>query len=350
MTSDEYIIETFGLSADSACAGWNSDAIGAITQGLKEKIALGGRDVEQCVAMLFLDRINSNVWSDLSISKSAFCDILLNCYAEKQANVAKKSPIFIKLVDDILGDKKNVVSGDLFKKRIEKFCKNSPCSISHNIFKSMDDANKEQLAEYMWAENLCDLTFVHILGFLMQGVFGSSGIEIANNYYDEIGNADEERFHIKLRKNMMKNVGLPSVDEGWKFDSYDTFELIHFNTYCANGFKKELRMRLIGMMYATEFLVPPQLERAITCWKRVGLSDDELEYMLIHVIGDVEHSEGWANEVVIPLVDGNRELQEQILLGVSQHVEILTKLYDRLNETIFLKGRRPSISYNMRLE
>jgi len=135
----------------------------------------------------------------------------------------------------------------------------------------------------------------------------------------------------------MQNIGLDLSQERELSGKYLREEFEHFNAYFVNGSERSLNGRLIGMLFATEFLVPRQLDAVVAGWRRVGLADGQMVYLLSHVVGDVEHGEGWARRVISPMVRGNLHLQREMLIGAQQHIEILTRLYDRL--LILLTGK-----------
>jgi hypothetical protein len=129
---------------------------------------------------------------------------------------------------------------------------------------------------------------------------------------------------------MMQNVGLEASRTHFDLDTYLPEEIEHFNAYALSGMLRKYSLRLIGMMYATEFLVPRQLAAVIAGWRRVGLHDSKIEYLLTHFEGDVEHANGWADRVIIPSISRDPSVAGEIFLGVLQHLDILGRLYDNL--------------------
>jgi|GEM_PF-7026254 len=289
------------------------------------------RTLEKIVARISISRINDEVKQPNELFWSVTSDMLLSMYGDY---IAKKG-------EQLLQEKglRNIqqilpLSDQKFLDLINETVVDSHCSANHPIFNFLkNEAGWEVLSEYLWAENLCDLNFVNILGFLMQGLEGVSGLEIARNFFDEIGEFQLDKFHTKLRRDMMYNVGLPILDEDWNIDTYLTPEYEHFNAYCSYGFRRDRKYRLIGMMLATEHLVPSQQEYVLSGWLRVGLPEAKMAYILEHIVGDVTHSQGWFNNVVKPNIANNLFRQTEILIGVHQHLEILGRLYDAMYQS-----------------
>lgn len=329
------ILSDFSLDDASEYLSWDvmgAKECGHIIKALRQKINNAephpSRDIEKFVCYILISRISDQIRKPNLLISSPLSDIILGIYA---ANIKRQSEsVFLGSALNIFANNEPL-SAEAILRSVEDFVLSSRCTVKHPLFGFLrNEATFTQLAGALWAENPADLNFVNILAFLMQGLDGEAGIEIASNFYDEIGQCNLNRFHMKMRLEMMKNVGLPPLDEYWSIDTYLTEEFEHFNSYCVFGANRNLIYRLIGMMYATEYLVPSQLDAVIQGWRRVGLPDSKMAYLLEHAAGDVEHGHGWAKHVVRPNVQGNLFRQQEVLIGVVQHVSVLTRFYDAL--------------------
>ncbi len=218
---------------------------------------------------------------------------------------------------------------------IKGICNNSSCSINHPLFAYISSkATKPELGYILASENPCDLNFVHLLSLLLPGISGSPALEIIDNFYDEMGRGQLDSFHATMRLKQMASAGLKTDDSILSAENYFTSELRHFNAYALNGFRRDRHFYLIGMMFATEFLVPSQLEVIVNAWCRTGTPASDMKYMSDHLAGDVEHGEGWGRSVVGPLCENNVERQRAVLMGVGLHIAILTTLYDNILDAL----------------
>ena len=206
------------------------------------------------------------------------------------------------------------------------------CTAAHPIFDIVEgSATRDQLSAYLQAENLCDLFFADMLSLLLPGLRGEPKLEIAENFWDEIGHGVEARIHRNMRLDMMTRVGLDASPSAWQdLDRFPREELEHFNAYCITSQYRTFAPRLVGMLLATEVLVPQQLERTIAGWRRVGATDQDLEYMLEHAVTDVAHGDGWIERVVRPVLRARPNVGPDIAAGALHHLAVLTRLYDAL--------------------
>jgi hypothetical protein len=144
---------------------------------------------------------------------------------------------------------------------VEEISRTAHCSDAHPLFDFVEHhATKRQLAQLLYAENLCDLNFVHLLSAVVPGMTGRPAAEMAENLWDEWGHGAVDKFHRNIRLEMMDHAGVGIDDSRLAAADYLPEEVAHFNAYALNGAVRRLNLRLVGMMYSTEFLVPRQLK------------------------------------------------------------------------------------------
>lgn len=218
-----------------------------------------------------------------------------------------------------------------FARYVKEIASTSHCAAAHPLFSfSAEEASREQLATFLEAKNLTDINFVNFLSLLMPGADGEPAAEMASNLWDELGHGEVAGFHRNVRMTLMHNVGLTVPDAKFDLAPYLLEEVEHFNAYALNGMIRPLSLRLVGMLLTNELLAPMQLTPVIHGWRRVGLRDAEMEYLISHWEGDIEHANGWADRVVAPCLLSVPFAQREVLIGVHQHIQILSRLYDRL--------------------
>jgi pyrroloquinoline quinone (PQQ) biosynthesis protein C len=211
----------------------------------------------------------------------------------------------------------------------------SHCSAEHPLFAFLaEDADSGALARVLQAENLCDLNFANFISYLIPGADGAPAAELARNFWDEMGLGKVDLFHRNLRLDMMRAVGLETQGAPDSLADCLPEEIEHFNAYALNSTIRRNSLRLVGMLFATEFLVPQQLSAVIRGWQRVGRPDTDLKYLFEHYNGDSVHANGWVENVIMPSITHNYLAQREIFIGVRQHLDILGRLYDRILEQV----------------
>jgi pyrroloquinoline quinone (PQQ) biosynthesis protein C len=209
-------------------------------------------------------------------------------------------------------------------------CRHHPSGPSHALFTFLADrADHDQLRAFLHQETPFDIHFADLLSMLLAGVHGGAKMELAHNFWDEMGTGSLARTHRQLRLDTMQAVGiardahLVDVEEFW----IEEIRLANMYFQCCRD--RNLAPQATGMLLATELVVPGRIERQIDGWKRVGVPPRDLAYLTEHVTVDIEHADGWINEVVVPLLSGQPELALPLAIGVRRRLDASIEVCDR---------------------
>jgi pyrroloquinoline quinone (PQQ) biosynthesis protein C len=209
-------------------------------------------------------------------------------------------------------------------------CETHASGVTHPLFDFLAErATFEQLRDFLAQETPFDIHFGDLVALLLPGIHGGQKIELAGNFWDEMGNGQLARTHRQLRLNMMDRVGIPAEDYLSHVDGYWVEELRMANMYFQTSSDRSLAPQAIGMLQATELVVPGRLERQIEGWRRVGLADEEMVYLLEHVTVDVEHAEGWLNHVIAPLAAERPDMLPEVAIGILRRLDCALAVCDR---------------------
>jgi pyrroloquinoline quinone (PQQ) biosynthesis protein C len=204
-------------------------------------------------------------------------------------------------------------------------------NVQHPLFDFLaNSATYEQLREFVRQETPLDLYFADLLAYLAPGICGRPKLEVAHNFWDEMGRGDAAKAHRALRVRMMDRVGLDESDHVTSAGDLVIEEIELVNAYFLSGAVRTYATNLIGMLLATESMAPGRLRRQIEGWRRVGLDDVDMEYLLEHTVVDVGHAEDWMREVVQVIIDERPEEMRGITLGVLRRLDIAGRICDRM--------------------
>ncbi|KUL36298.1 hypothetical protein ADL22_24835 [Streptomyces sp. NRRL F-4489] len=211
-----------------------------------------------------------------------------------------------------------------------KTCEGHASGVTHPLFDFLaDDATFEQLRDFIAQETPFDIHFGDLVALLLPGVHGELKIELAGNFWDEMGRGTADATHRRLRLAMMERVGVPLDGYLTDVDGYWLEELRLANLYFQTAADRRLAPQAVGMLLATELVVPGRIDRQIDGWRRVGLTDPEMHYLREHVTVDVEHAQGWLDHVVVPLARTRPDLLPEIALGVMRRLDAALAVCDR---------------------
>jgi hypothetical protein len=220
---------------------------------------------------------------------------------------------------------------DAFAGWIVELIQSHPSNVSHPLFAFLrDEATYSQMREFFHQEAPMDLHFVDVLLLMMPAMHGPMKMELAANFWDEMGNGKPELVHRYKRQVQMRHLGIPEDDHLTNIDYYCWEELALANLYLQGAMNRSKLTQLIGNMLATETMVPGRVECQVAGWKRNGLPDDALEYLQDHTSIDVEHAAGWLNNLVMPLLRQHPELQVPLVFGTLRRLRAAQDVCDHM--------------------
>lgn len=200
----------------------------------------------------------------------------------------------------------------------ENFCENHASNVNHKLFEFLKNkANINQLKKFIYQETPFDIHFGDILAKMLPGVYGDVKAEFSKNFWDEVGHAQSDKMHRKLRLDFMEYLKLPLNGYINRVEDFDLPELELANLYFYSSFNRSKLFIAIGAMLATELMVPGRLDAQIQGWKRVGVQNVDMKYLIEHTIVDVEHADGWIQNVVQPLLASNPSILNDLVKGIS---------------------------------
>ncbi|WP_342380358.1 iron-containing redox enzyme family protein [Myxococcus stipitatus] len=228
-----------------------------------------------------------------------------------------------------------------FKEWVTQTVRAHPSNISHPIFAFLrDKATFEQLREFFLQETPLEVLFGDIIALMMPGVYGTIKLELAKNFWDEVGHAQDPRVHRNMRFDLMDYLELPRDIYTERLDLFVREELALVNMYMSMAMNRSRLTEILGALLATETMIPGRFEWQIQGWRRVGMADKPLAYHLEHTTVDVEHANAWMDEIIIPLLARNPAAMPELVLGIMLRLDTAGAVVDRLYDHV--KGVRES--------
>jgi len=202
-----------------------------------------------------------------------------------------------------------------------------------------DYSTLEDLQDFLLQETSLDPRFDDVLALMQVGTSGNTKMEIAQNYWDEMGNGDHAQVHSKLFSTVLKSAGidLPARKN----------DLYHESNVCGNisvlmALHRSNFYKAVGYFGVTEFLAPSRFKHVVAAWERLGLPSEDIEYHRLHIRIDTVHANAWFNNVVAPLVDENPANGFDIALGAL----IRLNTSDRYLDKLLYEAKKRSTQYS----
>lgn len=174
-----------------------------------------------------------------------------------------------------------------------------------------DNARPQDLRRYVIQESSVDSRFDDLLALMQVGVDGDAKMEIASNYWDEMGNGKPEEVHTLLFGKIVAHFGI----EEWELqDSASADSLLQGNLAAITSRHRHLYGEAVGYLGMTEWLVPDRFSQVVHAWNRLGLDPVGIVYHDLHISVDAHHASGWFRNVIAPAAE-NRRLCAAMLRG-----------------------------------
>ncbi len=195
---------------------------------------------------------------------------------------------------------------------------------------------------FVWLAESC--TMAEMKWFLGQEVAGEAGfedltaltqvkmpvgpkLELARNYWDEMGRGNEKGMHGPLLETLARRLGLDARTEATVWES-----LALANTMAALAWNRRYAYHSIGALGIIEQTAPARAAAVGRGLKRLGVPTGDRHYFDLHAILDIKHSEAWNAEAIRPLVYADPGIAHAIAEGALMRL--------RCGERCFARYRR----------
>jgi pyrroloquinoline quinone (PQQ) biosynthesis protein C len=164
-------------------------------------------------------------------------------------------------------------------------------------------ATAEDLRTYVIQESVVDGRFDDLLAMMQVGTSGPAKLEIAGNFWDEMGNGDPARVHTRLFNEIFRVFDIPEEELE---RSLTANALLSGNLAVLLSRYRNLYPEAVGFLGMTEWLAPDRFVQVVHAWERLGLPSVGITYHKLHITIDAQHAAGWFHNVVVPAAESER--------------------------------------------
>jgi len=171
-------------------------------------------------------------------------------------------------------------------------------------------ATRAQLEWFLKMECAGEAAFDDLVALAQVGTRGEVKMEMASNYWDEMGKGRSQAVHTHLFHQLIDDLGIAAPDAGelpWEV-------LSGINLMIWSCIHRRNAFRAQGVLGAVELLAPQRCTRVVHGATRLGIRKKTVVYYGAHAIIDIGHAEGWLTHVIEAQV---RELPDA-RLGIAE--------------------------------
>jgi hypothetical protein len=194
-----------------------------------------------------------------------------------------------------------------------------------------DEAPWEEALRFLALEGGPDDVFDDLVATCQIGLpLGSAKMELANNYWDEMGNGTFDDVHNVLYRRFVDAVDLPRVPA----DEQPVEALERAAVLGLVATNRALQPEMIGALGLIELEAGPHCRYVDRGLERLGASDDARAFYRMHAVVDPIHGQGWLDHAVQPLVADEPSWGPRILRGARWKSVVNNRFFDWAQRTL----------------
>lgn len=220
------------------------------------------------------------------------------------------------------------INGREFDLWLKRLISSHPAS-RHPFYRPylQDHGTRDDLRFLLAQETSLDPRFDDILALIQLGTQGHEKMEIAANYWDEMGNGQHGNAHGVL---FAQALAALDIDDRFIQDNLLLEAKLCGNLSAALTLSRRHYYKAIGYFGVTEYLAPRRFRCLIHAWRRLGLPPEGLRYHDLHVGIDAGHAAGWFKNVIEPAVDRDPRVGHDIAIGTLVRLNTSARYLDAL--------------------
>jgi hypothetical protein len=203
-----------------------------------------------------------------------------------------------------------------------------------------NDADREEMRWFVQQEVAGEAGFDDLVALTQLRMPTGPKLEMARNYWDEMGRGKEVGMHGPMLHRLAEELrieDLPSERLVWE-------ALALGNLLVAMAYNRRYAYHAVGALGAIELTSPTRAVKVAQGLERLGLTGDATYYFRMHSTVDIQHSQDWKMEVIMPLVQENPEVAQYIAEGALVRLNAGARCFDRYRAHFGLGGRRAEIA------
>ena len=187
-----------------------------------------------------------------------------------------------------------------------------------------EEASGEELRWFLTQEAAGEAGFDDLVAMTQVKLPDRAKLELARNYWDEMGQGRMAAMHGPMLANLTKALGIHPEIETTAWES-----LALANAMTAMASTRRYAWHSVGALGVIELTAPGRSAKVARGLKRLGHSASERRYFDLHAVLDVKHSEAWIAEAVRPLVEEDPRRAQAMAEGALMRLTCGARCFDR---------------------
>ena len=199
-------------------------------------------------------------------------------------------------------------------------------------------AEQAGLEEYRWflaQEAAGEAGFEDLTALAQVKVPAEAKLELANNYWDEMGRGNPKGMHGPMLAALIDELGLEAEIDDTVWES-----LALANSMTAMATSRRYAWHAIGALGVIELTAPGRSRATADGLRRLGLGGKARRYFELHAVLDVRHSRDWNDKVFRPLIAGDPRRAQAMAEGALIRLEAGARCFERYRAALRVDSPR----------
>ena len=191
------------------------------------------------------------------------------------------------------------------------------------------EASIDELRDFIAIEGGPDGGFDDLVAVCQVGLSGAAKMEMARNYWDEMGGGVACGVHTDLHRQMTSALRIPAIAR----DSLPVEALARAALGGLLATNRWLQPEMIGALGLIELQAGPRCRLVLEAFSRLGLPADAAEFYAVHADVDPKHGKDWLEQVIAPIAAEVPEWGPRMLRGAQWRWSVNADLFTALAES-----------------
>ncbi len=192
------------------------------------------------------------------------------------------------------------------------------------------EASYDELVHFLALEGGPDGGFDDLVAACQIGLSGRPKLELAQNYWDEMGNGALDAVHTALHDNLVRAVGMPRIPLAEQPD--ESLERSALGGLLATN--HWLQPEMLGALGLIELQAGPRCRKVLAGLERTDSPLAAIPFYAEHAEVDPRHGKDWMDNAIVPYAEAQPELASRVLRGALWRSRVNAAFFARLGEDL----------------
>jgi hypothetical protein len=192
------------------------------------------------------------------------------------------------------------------------------------------EATWDEVVQFLALEGGPDGGFDDLVAVCQVGLSGSAKLELAKNYWDEMGNGDPGAVHTTLHARLVGAVDMPRIPR--EQQPVEALERAALSGLLATN--RWLQPEMLGALGLLELQAGPRCRLVLQAFDRLGAPADAYPFYVEHAEVDPVHGRDWMDKAVVPTVTQRPDWGPRIVKGAWWRSAVNLAFFEALRQDL----------------